>query len=529
MRANKDNFAVEIELITLGKMKRLFLTVLLLASVLSLHAQSWFNVGSYNVRYDSSSDKARGDGWDSRSQKIFDLVNYERWEIFGAQELLHNQLEDLLAGLDNYDYIGVGRNDGDKKGEYAPIFYRKDRIRCLDKGWFWISETPDVVASKGWDANQCRICTWGKFEDKSTKWKFWLFNVHLDHRGVVARREGCKLILSKIKEMCGDEPYILTGDFNVDQNNEIFDILTSSGMLVDTYTAAKHRMCHNGTINRFLADFGTESRIDHIFVSPQFRTHEYGVLTHNYWTPVEITPEMQARIDAGAEDVVCYKARMISDHYPVVARVELPRLRAPQDWAQYGRYEQKNKEVTKKPKAVFMGDSITDNWYRFDQDFFTDNNYLGRGISGQVTAQMLARFRTDVINHKPEYVVILAGTNDIAMNQGYVSLDHIFENIVSMAELAKANKIKVVLGSILPADRYSWSWEISSERAVESIRELNDRLQAYAKANGHKYADYFSVMDDGNRAMKVEYQKDPVHPNLEGYKVMEEVIQKILK
>ena len=114
-------------------MKRLFLTVLLLASVLSLHAQSWFNVGSYNVRYDSSSDKARGDGWDSRSQKIFDLVNYERWEIFGAQELLHNQLEDLLNGLDNYDYIGVGRNDGDKKGEYAPIFYRKDRIRCLDK------------------------------------------------------------------------------------------------------------------------------------------------------------------------------------------------------------------------------------------------------------------------------------------------------------------------------------------------------------------------------------------------------------
>ena len=200
-----------------------------------------------------------------------------------------------------------------------------------------------------------------------------------------------------------------------------------------------------------------------------------------------------------------------------------------QDWANTTRYAQENKKVTVKPKAVFMGDSITDNWYRFHPEFFTENNYLGRGISGQVTAQMLARFRSDVLNHKPKYVVILAGTNDIAMNQGFVSLDHIFENIVSMAELAKANKIKVVLSSILPADKYGWSWEISSERAISSIKELNDRIEAYAKANGHAYADYFSVMDDGNRGLLKEYQQDAVHPNLAGYKVMEEVIQNILK
>lgn len=510
-------------------MKRLFLAALLVAAAISANAQSYFNVASFNVRYDSKNDKAQGDGWEVRSKELFDMVNFERWEIFGAQECLHNQVEDMVKGLDNYDYIGVGRNDGATKGEYAPIFYRKDRMKCLDKGWFWISETPDVVASKGWDANQCRICTWGKFEDKSTKWTFWMFNVHLDHRGIVARREGMKLVLSKIEEMCGDDPYILTGDFNVDQNNEIFEIMTASGKLVDTYKAAKHRMAANGTVNRFKIDFGTESRIDHIFVSPEFKTHEYGILTHNWWSPIEVTPEMQAQIDAGVEDVVCYKARVISDHYPVVARVELPRLRAPQDWAQYARYEEKNKEVTKKPKAVFMGDSITDNWYRFHPEFFTENNYLGRGISGQVTAQMLARFRSDVINHKPKYVVILAGTNDIAMNQGFVSLDHIFENIVSMAELAKANKIKVVLGSILPADKYSWSWEISSERAISSIKELNDRIEAYAKANGHAYADYFSVMDDGKRGMIKEYQRDPVHPNKEGYLVMEKVIQKLLK
>ena len=509
-------------------MKRVFIIIALMAASVAVSAQS-FSVGSYNIRYNSSKDKENGDGWDVRSKALYDLVNYERWEIFGAQEVLHGQLNDLMANLDGYDYIGVGRNDGATKGEYAPIFYRKDRMKCLDKGWFWLSETPDVVGSKGWDASMARICTWGKFEDTATKWKFWFFNLHMDHRGIVARREGSKLVLAKIKEMCGDDPYILTGDFNVDQNNEIFSILTESGMLVDTYSAAKHRLAHTGTVNRFKSDFATDSRIDHIFVSPRFKTHEFGVLTYNYWTPIEISRKAKKAIAEGAEDVVCHKARMISDHYPVEARVELPRKRSPQDWANYTRFANKNKEVTGNPKVVFIGDSITEGWYRYDADFFHQNNYVGRGISGQVTAQMLARFRSDVINLHPETVVILAGTNDIAMNQGYVSLEHIFENIVSMVEIAKYNGIKVVLGSVLPADRYSWSWEVDKERVISSIRKLNEMIQAYAQENDIPYADYFTPMDDGTRALKKEYQRDAVHPNLEGYKVMEEVIQKILK
>ena len=112
-------------------MKRLFFIILFVTAAVTSYGQSWFNVGSYNVRYDSSKDKAKGDGWEARSKELFDMVNYERWEIFGAQEVLHNQLQDMLNNLDNYDYIGVGRNDGAKKGEYAPIFYRKDRMRCL--------------------------------------------------------------------------------------------------------------------------------------------------------------------------------------------------------------------------------------------------------------------------------------------------------------------------------------------------------------------------------------------------------------
>lgn len=509
-------------------MKKFLFALTFALTCLASAAQSYFTVGQFNIRYDNPKDVEKGAAWKDRLPRICDMINYEGWDIFGAQEVLHGQLGDLLKGLDGYDYIGVGRNDGSKKGEYAPIFYKKSRFRYLQKGNFWLSETPEVAGSKGWDADQCRICTWGLFEDKNTKWRIWVFNLHMDHKGVTARREGASLVLRKIKEMCGDDPYILTGDFNVDQNNEIYQILTGSGMLVDTYFSAKHRMAETGSMNYFNPSYSTDSRIDHIFVSPRFQTHDFGVLPYFYWVPVEISKKARKAIEAGEEGVTQHSIRVLSDHFPIAARVELPRYRAPQDWAQYSRYEKENAE-TRDPKVVFMGNSITNNWYRYHPEFFHDNDYVGRGISGQVTAQMLARFRSDVIDLHPETVVILAGTNDIAMNQGYVSIEHIYENIISMAELARFNGIDVVLCSVLPADRYSWSWEIDRDRAVGSIKELNARLRAYAEENGLAYADYYAVMTDGNGAMKTEYQEDAVHPNKAGYLVMEEVIQSILK
>lgn len=504
--------------------KHIILLVIVFLNSIFANAQS-LSVGQFNIRYDNEQDRSNGNGWDVRKQRVIDLLNYEQWDIFGAQEVLNNQLEDLKINLNGYDYIGTGRDDGKTRGEYAPIFYKKSRINCLKNGQFWLSETPDVVASKGWDAALCRICTWGYFEDKSSKWRFWAFNLHMDHIGVKARSESAKLILSKIKEMCGNDPYILTGDFNVDQNSEVYKLLTESKTLLDSYNVARYRMAETGSMNSFNMEYHTNSRIDHIFVSPQFRVHKYGLLTYNYWSNEGIFSNAQ---DSKKEETSKHKSRAISDHFPVSACIELPRLRAPQDWAQYNRYEKNNKMV-KNAKVVFIGNSITDNWYKLYPEFFNNNEgYICRGISGQVTAQMLARFRSDVINLKPETVVILAGTNDIAMNQGYVSIDHIYENIISMAELAKFNGINVVLCSVLPADRYSWSWEIDRERAIRSINELNNKLRTYAKKHKMLYADYFSEMVDENKALRKEFQQDAVHPNKNGYIVMEKVIQKIL-
>jgi len=195
------------------------------------------------------------------------------------------------------------------------------------------------------------------------------------------------------------------------------------------------------------------------------------------------------------------------------------------DWANFGRYAEANKTVKQPVKAVFMGNSITEGWVGADPDFFTNNNYAGRGISGQVSSQMLVRFQSDVINLKPKAVVILAGTNDIALNNGNISVEHIFENIVSMAELAKQNKIKVVLCSVLPAHHFPWRPEVEP---IKLINELNEKIKNYANENKVPYADYYTAMVDERRGLNSQYQKDEVHPNLEGYKMMEQVIQKVL-
>lgn len=206
----------------------------------------------------------------------------------------------------------------------------------------------------------------------------------------------------------------------------------------------------------------------------------------------------------------------------------LPLLVAGQqrDWANYGRYAGANASLTTAPAVVFMGNSITEGWGRNRPEFFAENNFACRGISGQVSAQMLCRFRADAINLRPKAVVILAGTNDIAGNNGPIENEHIAENIVSMAELALAAGIRPILCSVLPAAKYPWRPEIES--VPEKIADLNTRLQQYAAERGLTWVDYYSAMDAGDGSMRSEYTKDGVHPTPEGYAVMEGVIRPVL-
>jgi lysophospholipase L1-like esterase len=200
-----------------------------------------------------------------------------------------------------------------------------------------------------------------------------------------------------------------------------------------------------------------------------------------------------------------------------------------QDWANIKKYEEANSKV-KTPSAdekrvVFMGNSITDFWINIDSSFFAGKPYFDRGISGQTTGQMLVRFREDVINLKPAVVVILAGINDIAENNGPSKLEDVFGNIVSMAELAKASHIKVVLSSVLPAFAFPWRPTINP---VPKVRALNEMIKAYADKNNIVYLDYFTAMADSRSGLPANLSKDGVHPNLKGYKVMEPLAEKAI-
>lgn len=196
------------------------------------------------------------------------------------------------------------------------------------------------------------------------------------------------------------------------------------------------------------------------------------------------------------------------------------------DWANFGRYKEANAAVQQPVKAVFIGNSITDGWPSADPDFFTKNGYVGRGIGGQVSAQMLMRFRQDVINLQPQAVVILAGTNDLAHNDYAVTPEQTFDNVVSMVQLAQANGIKVILCSTLPAYQFGWRPEL---KPAEDIKAFNKKVKAYADAHDILYVDYHSAMKDERDGLPEKYSKDGVHPTLEGYKVMEKLVQEALQ
>ena len=196
------------------------------------------------------------------------------------------------------------------------------------------------------------------------------------------------------------------------------------------------------------------------------------------------------------------------------------------DWAKFYRYETQNGPMKKRPVAVLMGDSITDSWAKQDGAWLWHRQLVGRGISGQTTAQMLVRFRADVIELNPEYVVILAGINDIARNNGFIRLTNVHKNIISMVELAQAHGIKPVLCTLLPAHEIGWRKQLGDPRP--SIDSLNTMIRDFAAKEGIPVVDYHTAMKDEEGAMKEEYRKDAVHPNLAGYKVMEEVLMGVL-
>ena len=234
-------------------MRKISLAVMMAAFAFSVMAQE-LNVASFNIKCGTSHGMGNvksGNGWDDRKGFIFDLINFAAFDIFGAQEVRYGQLNDLVKALPDYAYIGVGRDDGKTKGEFCPVFYRRERFKLLDSGTFWLSATPETV-SRGWDGGCNRVCSWGYFQDRATKAKFYFLNTHLDHKGPMAKTKGAELIVKFIEEHCKGVQVVVTGDMNVYQDSEWYNIFAKSGYLKDTFKAARYRFAPSSLTPVFL-------------------------------------------------------------------------------------------------------------------------------------------------------------------------------------------------------------------------------------------------------------------------------------
>jgi endonuclease/exonuclease/phosphatase family metal-dependent hydrolase len=233
--------------------------------------------------------------WIERKGMIKDLIQRESPDVIGTQECLYGQVCDMLTMLPEYDWVGLGR-DGGSKGEYAAIFFKKDRFKILEYDHFWLSETPDVIASTSWGNNVTRMVTWARFVDVQTNRQFYHMNTHFDHESPDSRVRSAKLIIEKIGIFDTNLPIVLTGDFNEDINSKPYEVLLKEGALSDTWNLTNLRFNEElGTFNDFHDPHGGKERIDWIFVRGNVVVESVGIIADH--------------------SDGCFP----SDHYPVVA------------------------------------------------------------------------------------------------------------------------------------------------------------------------------------------------------------------
>ncbi len=239
---------------------------------------------TFNIRYNEPKDGVNA--WANRKTKVADVIRFHKADLIGVQEAQANQLQDLETLLPNFAWCGLGR-EGENRGEFSAIFYRKNRLKLLETKTFWLSEIPEKAGSKGWDADYPRIVTWAKFEDEKTKRIFFQFNTHFDHIGAKARTESSKFLLAQIPKIAGKLPFVVTGDFNAKEDTNVYRILTGKEevgnfKLIDArYVSVNRHFGGNSTFNGF-GELVPDMKIDYIFVKDGVRVLKHGVLSDRW-------------------------------------------------------------------------------------------------------------------------------------------------------------------------------------------------------------------------------------------------------
>lgn len=233
---------------------------------------------SFNVRYDTPRDSMNN--WQYRKEEAGKMLNYYAPDIVGMQEVLHNQLEDIKSYLPQYTALGVGREDGREKGEFNPLFFKTDRFELVKSGNFSLSETPEVIGVRGWDAVCKRIATWAVLKDKASGIEFMALNTHLDHKGETARKESARLLVNQLVTLAETRPFVMTGDFNTTPDSAIIGLLTEEGKVKNAKSEAALVYGPEWTFH----DFGRLSLpermwIDYIFISPGIQVKTFRNIT----------------------------------------------------------------------------------------------------------------------------------------------------------------------------------------------------------------------------------------------------------
>ncbi len=258
------------------------------------------NVMTFNIRYDNPADNQNN--WKFRKERVANSILFYEADVAGMQEVLHNQLVDLQKSLPSYKYVGAGRTDGKEKGEYSPIFYNADKLMVVSSGNFWLSETPESVGIKGWDAAIERIATWAILSGHQGRKPFFVLNTHFDHIGTQARRESGNLIMKKVSELAGEMPVMVMGDFNASPESFVVTNITDSSNplhLTDSRTVAPLIYGPEWSFHGFgKSPLEERERIDYIFIKNNIKVLKYGILAE--------------------QDGVAF----LSDHCPVLIKVQ---------------------------------------------------------------------------------------------------------------------------------------------------------------------------------------------------------------
>lgn len=258
------------------------LLLIVLSFAMTCKQSPTLRVLTYNIRLDTTSDGVNQ--WPNRKEKVANLLHKEAPHIFGVQEALRNQMGDLEVLMPGYGWYGAGRDDGKAAGEYSAIFFKKEIFERKDSGTFWLSEKPEVPGSKSWDAAITRLCSWVKLVEKTSGKLFFVFNTHFDHIGEMARLHSMELIAKKVKEIAGNQPFILMGDFNSEPESEPYAVAQDKSRwnLTDAWDADKNNAnAEPCTFTGFAVKDAECRRIDFIFTSLVFKVKSSRIIPDN--------------------------------------------------------------------------------------------------------------------------------------------------------------------------------------------------------------------------------------------------------